>query len=142
MLKIINNKKLSENQFWHDRIVTADQAAQILRRASRDFAGLSVVGLLTVINFHQNWKIKIDVNRLAECIMLLICASILDKKSSRVVASLLVVWPIAVEAIPRLGVLLASVFTGSPYPARAGWATAAGSLRIRLAPPGRVPVFS
>jgi hypothetical protein len=30
----------------------------------------------------------------------------------------------------------------SPYPAGAGCATAAGSRRTRLAPPGRVPVFS
>ena len=30
----------------------------------------------------------------------------------------------------------------SPYPARAGCATAAGSRRTRWAPPGRVPVFS
>ena len=33
-------------------------------------------------------------------------------------------------------------FAQSPYPARAGCATAAGSRRTRWAPPGRVPVFS
>ena len=33
-------------------------------------------------------------------------------------------------------------FPVSPYPARAGCATAAGSRRTRWAPPGRVPVFS
>jgi integrase len=32
--------------------------------------------------------------------------------------------------------------TLSPYPARAGCATAVGRRRTRLAPPGRVPVFS
>jgi hypothetical protein len=30
----------------------------------------------------------------------------------------------------------------SPYPASAGCATAAGSRRTRLAPPGKMPVFS
>jgi hypothetical protein len=47
--------------------------------------------------------------------------------------------------VPLIGVIFAS-FIGyiqlSPYPASAGCATAAGSRRTRLAPPGRVPVLS
>jgi NB-ARC domain/TIR domain len=38
--------------------------------------------------------------------------------------------------------MVTSYLAISPYPARAGCATAAGSRRTRWAPPGRVPVFS
>jgi hypothetical protein len=43
---IINNKKLTEKQFWRDPISTKEQAVEIVRRASRDLAVLSILGFL------------------------------------------------------------------------------------------------